>query len=172
MKPHFHSMRIALFTFSYAGYVLVSRIRKNKNKDSVILKISQILLMDEGIIRCFVLHKTCRSKFSRIIKSITVDKEKLKIYLAIEKELLTIIEERRDKESFVLEDYEWALLDPAIERVAGNDLSEIEYDRVFEKKLSKLQKTYHRWYYSVAYKYKLPTIRIIPFLLRLLSINT
>ncbi len=171
MEPNFNSTRVALFTFSYAGHALAGNVKKNKNKDSVILKLSQILFMDEEIIRCFVLHKTCCSKFSRIIKSITEDKEKVKIYLAIEKELLTIIEEKRDKESFVLEDYKWALLDPAIERVAGNDLSEIEYDRVFERRLSKLQKTYHRRYYFIAYKYKLPTIRIVPFLLRLLSIN-
>lgn len=171
MDSNFNSDRISLFTFSYAGYVLASYIRKNKNKDQMILKLSQILLMDIEILRRFIYKKSGRSIFVRIIKNIIEDKEKLKVYLAIEKELLTLIEERKNEESSVLEDYEWALLAPAIERVAGNDLSEIKYDRVFERKLFELQKIYHRWYYFVAYKYKLPTMRIVPYLIRLISID-
>lgn len=67
------------------------------------------------------------------------------------------------------EDYHNQLLSPAIERVAGNSLTKIDDDKEFETRLTDQINRYTSVYYKVAYKYKLPTIRIVPFLLRLIS---
>ncbi|HEX7456710.1 MAG TPA: Maf family protein [Candidatus Nanoarchaeia archaeon] len=49
----------------------------------------------------------------------------------------------------------------------GRDL--IDDDFAFEEQLEELQRKYRRLYYKTAYEYKLPTPRIVPFILRLLS---
>jgi len=93
----------------------------------------------------------------------------LKIYLEIEKELRNVVDEKLDEYSTAKEDYQRQLLLPAIERAAGNSLRKIEDDRKFEIKLGERIKEYGNIYYKVAYKYKLPTMRIVPFLLRLIT---
>lgn len=60
-------------------------------------------------------------------------------------------------------------MEPAIERVAGNHLCKVQDDREFEKKLILLKTKFKGYYYFVAYKYKLPTPRIIPFIIRIIS---
>ena len=90
----------------------------------------------------------------------------MKIYLEIEKELINIAEERLDKYSTVFEDYQWKLLSPAIERAAGNfleNLSDVEFEKATNFRLKK----YQYIYYKVVRKYRLPTMRNIPFILRL-----
>ncbi len=62
------------------------------------------------------------------------------------------------------------LLSLAIERVVGSTLGNVKDDNVFEEKLNQRIKDYHRIYYKTAYKYRLPTMRIIPFLLRLITL--
>lgn len=80
------------------------------------------------------------------------------------------MQERENKNSLILEDYEYALLSPAIERVVGNTLIRINDDYEFEIKLHESERLYTRWYYSIAYHYRLPTLRIIPFILRLINL--
>ena len=171
MKADFSSIRLALFTHSYPGYVIANYIRKTHNQKQSVEKLSRVLLMDYKLSYCFILHKSCCHKFSRIIKSIKEDKKKIKVYLSVENELKLIIQERQDEESLIIEESERALLSPSIERVAGNTLKDIESDRIFERKVNMLQKTHTRWYYFISCKYRLPTIRIIPFILRLITIN-
>ena len=79
-----------------------------------------------------------------------------------------MITERKERGTFDLDEYESALLEPAIERVVGEDLSDIENDREFDTQLAVFKTLYRHWYYQTARKYRLPTLRIIPFLLRLL----
>lgn len=76
-----------------------------------------------------------------------------------------------NKSYFKDSDYEkeLALLSLAIERVVGNNLKNIEDDSLFKQQLEDFKRKYAYWYYKTAYKYKLPTIRIVPFLLRLIS---
>lgn len=94
---------------------------------------------------------------------------KIKAYLAIENEIIILKIERQDKESIIHEDYERAILSPAIERATGNSLKNIKDDFVFEKQLEELRTRYQRWYYEIAHLYKLPTLGILPFILRLIT---
>lgn len=93
-----------------------------------------------------------------------------KVYMLIERELIFLIQDKTDKNSLISEDCEYALLEPAIERVAGNSLSKIVDDGEFELKMDDLVKTYRRFYYEIACKYRLPTLRIVPFILRLITL--
>jgi len=102
------------------------------------------------------------------IRSLVQKDERLTVYIRIEKELTRLTKERKEQGEFDLEEYESALLDPAIERVAGASLSDIEDDKKFDTELMSRKLLYQHWYYQTATKYRLPTIRIIPFLLRLL----
>ena len=95
--------------------------------------------------------------------------EKIKAYLNIENEIITLKIARKEKGNITNVDYERALLSPAIERAAGNSLKNIEDDLVFEKQLEELQKKYQRWYYEIAHEYKIPTLVNAPFILSLIS---
>jgi hypothetical protein len=95
--------------------------------------------------------------------------EKLSVYIHIEKELTLLIKERKKRGYFDVIEYEYALLDSAIERVVGEDLCDIENDKEFDEQLTTFKTIYLNWYYQTAVKYRLPTLRIIPFLLRLLQ---
>lgn len=84
--------------------------------------------------------------------------------LEIERESISLTLEKKGKEKTSLADYDKAIMEPAIERVAGNHLKNIEDDKVFDVQLEELQRKYQNWYYATAYKYKLPTSHIIPFI--------
>lgn len=92
-------------------------------------------------------------------------------YLEIEKELCILMQQRVKHDEVFGEDYEGPMLTLAIERAVGNFLCEIEDDQEFEEKRMLLVRQYPQWYYWIAWKYKLPTIRILPFLLRLLDLG-
>jgi hypothetical protein len=99
-------------------------------------------------------------------------KEGIKFYLSTESELITLATSKRNRSpNFSDPDYEneSAMLSIAIERAAGNILNDIEDDLLFEQQLTDLRKIYLKWYYKTAYKYKLPTTRIVPFILRLIT---
>jgi len=165
----FKKLRLALFTMSYAGN-FVKRRGLNKQSRKEILRLARILNLDVSLLEHFVYSSKKPEKLlNQQLKLSSDDKDKILIYLAIEKEISTIILERREKDSLLFEDYGRKLLDPAIERVVGNHLSKVEDDFVFETNLEELKKKYQRIYYEVVYRYKLPTLRILPFLLRLIS---
>lgn len=114
-----------------------------------------------------LLKQNTNRQFSDI-HSLLLDDGKLSVYVRIERELIQLIKERKTGGHFDLSEYEYALLEPAIERVAGADLCGIDNDREFDRQLMVFKTIYQCWYYQTAVKYKLPTLRIIPFLLRLL----
>jgi uncharacterized membrane-anchored protein YjiN (DUF445 family) len=98
--------------------------------------------------------------------------EKIRAYLAIESELSVLISSKWSRsKDFFDPDYEEesAILSIAIERAVGNKLANIENDLVFQQQSEVLQRTYRHWYYNTAYKYKLPTTRIFPFVLRIIT---
>jgi len=152
----YKQVRVYLFSKSYAHSIFQECIHsaKRKEKHRVKARIGRILLL--GQIQ------------QKIPRPITKENEKLSTYIQIEKELKRLVKKRKERGVFDLEEYEYALLDPAIERVAGASLAGIVDDRTFDMELIARKALYQRWYYQTAAKYRLPTLRIIPFLLRLL----
>jgi len=167
----FETTRFALFTKSYAGYYFTQRIKESKDPGALTKKLAKSLLFKEALLLYFLSPKYSKREVNKIIKGTTDDKNKIKIYLKIEKQLTLLIQAKSEKESYVLEEYEYALLAPAIERVAGDSVSNIKSDTRFERELTERRRIYNQWYYSVARKYRLPTLRIIPFLSRLIKIQ-
>lgn len=170
-KRGFKSARFALFARSYAGYYFTQQVKVSDNPNSLVRKLAKTLLFDEYILGFYLSPKFSKSDVDRIIKNVESDKEKVKIYLEIEKQLTILIQDKGEKESYVPEEYENALLSPAIERVAGDSVSNIQSDSLFEKKLIERKRIYTLWYYSIVRNYRLPTLRIIPFLARLIKIE-
>lgn len=178
----YHKVRLALFVKSYAAYCIQNHLKakykidsnlkksqlcqqfSNKRAIPEISRLSRTLNLNYHLLwRFAVLNKRLRLN-PRINKD-----EKIKAYLAIENEIATLKVTRQEKENIIHEDYEKALLSPAIERVAGNSLRNIKNDDLFEKQLEELQKKYRNWYREVANNYKLTTLRTIAFILRLIS---
>jgi hypothetical protein len=170
-KRGFKSVRFALFARSYAGYYFTQQVKVSNDPSSLVRKLAKTLLFDEYILGFYLSPKFSKTDVDRIIKNIESDKEKIKIYLEIEKQLTILIQDKGEKESYVPEKYESALLAPAIERVAGDSVSNIQSDSLFEKKLIERKRIYTLWYYSVVRNYRLPTLRIVPFLVRLIKIE-
>lgn len=165
-------IRFLLFTQSYVGYRLVNWLNQHKDDRHYIERLGEILRFEKKDLSCFILHTSCCRKFkAEIQKRVKNDKEVI-IYLQIENELITLTKEKEEIEDPETEDYnERALLSTAVERVVGNSLSYIKTDSWFDKRLLMASQKYNHWYYKIVDKYKLPTMRIIPFLLRILSIN-
>lgn len=170
-KRGFKSVRFALFARSYAGYYFTQQVKVSSEPNSLVRKLAKTLLFDDYILGFYLSPKFSKSDVDRIIKNVESDKEKIKIYLEIEKQLTILIQDKGEKESYVPEEYENALLAPAIERVAGDSVSNIQSDSLFEKKLVERKRIYTLWYYSIVRNYRLPTLRIIPFLARLIKID-
>ncbi len=170
-KRGFKSVRFALFARSYAGYYFTQQVKASNDPNSLVRKLAKTLLFDECILGFYLSPKFSKSDVDRIIKNVESDKDKIKIYLEIEKQLTILIQDKGGKESYVPEEYENALLSPAIERVAGDSVSNIQSDSLFEKKLVERKRIYTLWYYSIVRNYRLPTLRIIPFLARLIKIE-
>lgn len=180
-----NKIRLILFTHSYASYRIAEVIKRkykldnkltpqelrqkyfNKRKIPEVARLSRVLnLPYKPLWESLMLDKNLS-----LNKSVP-DRNKIKVYLAIETELVVLAKARVSKLSeFYNPDYEqdMAILTTAIERTVGNKLKNIDNDLVFEHQQEILQKLYFRWYYKVAWKYKLPTMRIIPFILRLIN---
>ena len=169
-KKGFEATRLALFTKSYAGYYFSEYIKESKDPDALTKKLAKALLFKKAFLLYFLSPKYSKREVNNILKEITDDRDKIKIYLKIEKQLILLIQDKKLKDNYVTEEYEYALLAPAIERVAGDSVSNVKSDALFESKLIERRRIYNYWYYSVAYKYRLPTLRIIPFISRLLKI--
>jgi len=159
-------VRLYLFTNSYSGKTIAAYLKDKYSENKL-----------SGVIRrlAFTLGINYHQLQKFIISDITPNcpyrrvPGKIRIYLEIENELGRLKEEKLDDYLTAKEDYHNQLLYPAIERAAGNSLTNIANDREFQEKLQEKVRKYTRIYYQVAYRYKLPTIRIVPFILRLIS---
>lgn len=180
----YNKVRLALFTHSYACYSITKHLRaKYKMDDKLpprelrrkyfdkrtfpeISRLCRALNLEYRLLWQSILLNKMQSLGKRI-----ADKEGIRFYLSIERELITLAASKRNKSSFLDPDYESesAVLSTAIERAVGNNLCNIDDDSIFEMQLEELQKAYRKWYYKTANKYKLPTPRIVPFVLRLIS---
>jgi hypothetical protein len=164
-QKRYEDVRFYLFANSYPGKTIAAFIKekyKRKRLNQVIKRLSLVLdfkpkQMEELII--FDLNPS--SPYKRL-------PNKLKIYLEVEKELSNLVEEKLDEYSTALEDYQRQLLAPAIERVAGNLMKDID-DRKFDRILELQIRKYAYIYYRIVYKYRLPTLRVVSFITRLIS---
>jgi hypothetical protein len=178
-------IRLALFVRSYANYRIAQEIRRKYKLDSKLTskelqtkyfrrrEIPEIARLSRSLNLPYkpLWESLLLSKTPALNKKMP-DREKIKAYLAIESELITLSATKINRtSSFFDPDYqdELAILSIAIERAVGNKLINIESDSAFNHQQEILQKLYLRWYYKVAWKYKLPTTRIIPFVIRLIS---
>jgi len=152
-------VRAYLFTKTYAYTVFQDYIDKAKRKEKQKLRkhLSKVLLL-----------KLFATKITDV-RPLLRRNGKLSVYIRIEKELIRLMKERKERGQFDLVEYEYSLLEPAIEHVAGEDLADIESDREFDGQLQRFKTLYMSWYYQIAAKYRLPTLRIIPFLIRLIK---
>lgn len=164
-QKRYQEVRFYLFTHSYSGKTIASFIKdkyKRKRLNQVIKRLSLVLDFKSKQMEEFItLNLSPILPYKRL-------PNKLKIYLEIEKEISNLTEEKLDEYSTALEDYQRQLLFPAIERAVGNlmkDIDDGEFDRILELQIRK----YTYIYYRTAYWYKLPTLRIVPFILRLIS---
>lgn len=172
----FKSIRMSLFQQTYSGYVIAEYIRnkyKKKSKFPKGKKIPEISLL----VKClnFDFQPTCdfivKNKRLPLMKLILA-KSGIRQYLEVEKELVRLVSSRHNRsKDFYDPDYEIevAILQLSIERVSGNHVPNNTSDRDFENILADKQNQYRKWYYKIAYLYKLPTIRITPFILRLIK---
>lgn len=166
MIKKYRQVRFFLFCSSYSGKTIVSFLKKkysNKKLLEAVKRLSQVLGFNYGELERFiVLEKSPNRPYKRTPYN-------LRIYLETERELTKLVEERLDEYSTTKEDYQNQLLYPAIERAVGNLLADIDNDTEFQGLFNEKTKSATYIYYKVAYKYKLPTIRIVPFILRLIS---
>ena len=164
MVKKYEEVRFFLFTNSYSGNKIAVYLKakyKGRKLTQATRNLSVVLRFKYNQVTSFVLYgikpKSPYQRFPYL----------LKIYLEIEKELLSLSEEKLDKYSTAVEDYQRQLFNPAIERAVGNFLENIEDDNKFQKLLDEKFRSAGYTYYKVTNKYRLPKIRIVPFLLRL-----
>jgi len=126
-------VRAYLFTKTYAYTIFQDSINKAKRKEKQKLKkrLLKVLLLRLDTIK------------STDVKPLLRRNGKLSIYVRIEQELIHLMKERKERGYFDLVEYEYALLEPAIERVVGEDLSDIENDRKFDEQLLRFKTLYN-----------------------------
>jgi len=180
----FNKIRLALFVRSYTHFAirnyLVTKYKINNklspknlrkqyfNKHAIpdISRHSKVLNLSYAELwKSILLNKT------KTVNKKIIDKEKIHVFLAIEHEIIQLAIQKQNKSDYFDPDYEsdFALLNVAIERAVGNVLNDIEDDFYFTHQSEELKRKYTYLYYKIAHKYKLPTLRITPFILRLIS---
>lgn len=182
----FKKVRFVLFTRSYTHYFISQYIKsKHKINDRLPTKTLQKRYFNKyAIPEISRLAKVLNLKYPDLWKSIILndkpplnnkvaDREKIEIYLSIEHELTQLFKQKQKKHrsDYFDPDYEgeFALLSVAVERAIGDSLKDIEDDFSFEQQSDGLRKKYVYLYYKMACKYTLPTLRIIPFIVRLIT---
>ena len=182
----FKKIRFVLFTRSYTHYFISQYIKsKYKINDRLPAKTLQKKYFNKyAIPEISRLAKVLNFKYPALWKSIILnerpalskkaaEKEKIEIYLSIEDELAQLFrqKQKQHKSDYFDPDYEGevALLSVAIERAIGDALDNVEDDFAFATQSEELRRKYMYLYYKIAYKYKLPTLRITPFVIRLIA---
>lgn len=162
----YQEVRFFLFANSYSANKIAVYLKekyKGKKLEKSVINLATVLRFKQKQTATFVIFDVKpKYPYRKMPKTI-------RAYLEIEKELLKLSEEKLDEYSTAFEDYQGQLLSPAIERAVGNFLVEVRNDGRFQKLLEEKISSAHYDYYKVAYKYSLPTMRIVPFLLRLVT---
>lgn len=166
MSINYEKARFFLFTNSYSANKIAVYLKekyKGKNLEKSVINLATVSRFKQKQTADFVLFDVKpKCPYRKMPKSI-------RAYLEIEKELLKLSEEKLDEYSTALEDYQGQLLSPAIERAVGNFLVDVKNDGRFQKLFEEKISSSHYDYYKVAYEDGLPTMRIVPFLLRLIN---
>jgi hypothetical protein len=180
----YNKIRLALFTKSYAHYVITNYLKTKYKIDGRLTsqELRKKYFNKHSIPEISRLSKVLNFNYAQLWKAIILsknqtlnkklaEKEKIAIFLSIEHELTQLAITKKNKSVFINPDYEseLALLSTAIERTVGNALRDIEDDYSFTQQSEELKRKYIHWYYKVAYRYKLPTLRIVPFVVRLIT---
>lgn len=180
----FNKIRLNLFIHSYSFYRIAYFLKTKYKIDDKLgqTKLLEIFSRRSAVPEISKLAKALNLNYKTLWKMIfsntvlsldksILKKDKIRVYIAIESELILLARTKNNRSDYKDPDYEEgsALLSLAIERASGNSLRKISDDLVFSKQLEDLRRKYIYWYYKIAYKYKLPTSRITPFLLRLIS---
>lgn len=180
----YNKIRLSLFIRSYAYHHIAQHVRRtykinerltskelkskyfSKSTIPEISKLARVLNLNY-----LLLWKSILLNQKRAVGKNLVNKEKVRIFLSIEEEIISLAIAKQNKFQFRDPDYksELALLSIAVERAVGNALRDIEDDAIFEQSLAELKKKYTYLYYKTTCTYKLPTLRITPFILRLIS---
>lgn len=87
-KQGFEATRLALFTKSYAGYYFTQCVKGSKDPEVLAKRLAKALLFKEALLLNFLSPKYSKKEVIKIIKEIGDDKDKIKIYLKIEKQLI------------------------------------------------------------------------------------
>jgi hypothetical protein len=180
----YNKVRLALFVHSYAHYAISHHLKTKYKIDERLtpLELRKKYFNKYAIPEISRLSKVLNFNYSPLWKAIVLgknqalskeisEKEKIDIFLSIEHELTLLAITKQNKSVFRNPDYEseQALLSTAIERAVGNSLKDIEDDSAFTQQSEELKRRYIYWYYRIACRYKLPTLRIVPFVLRLIA---
>ena len=174
-RRKFQRLRLAIFANSYCGKHLAKTLeaKYEENRDDALKEITLLAnalnlrkqpLLD-AIIKGRCLRRTISPKFFIHPK----DASEIPIFLAIEQEMVEITDNKFMEDLLEVEDYTGGIFESAIERAAGNKLANVINDTIFNQRILELTRVYRNCYYRVAYRYKLPTIRILPFISRLIS---
>lgn len=84
-KRGFESVRLALFAKSYAGFYFAQHVKTSKDPDALVRKLAKTLLFPEPILHFFLSPRYSKREINKIIKEIVDDKDKIMVYLKIEK---------------------------------------------------------------------------------------
>lgn len=164
----FDTIRFSLFTRSYSAKLLAEYIIKRSKKNDAsletdILFLAKVLRFKYKDLQEFVLNF---STFDRSLISLPFDTE---IFLEVEKEFHRISSESLDSYSLTQDDYRKPTLMAALERIVGDTLAEVDDDSEFQRQLDEGTRQFRYFYYKVAWKYRLPTMRNVAFLVRMIS---
>ena len=163
---NYKDVRFFLFANSYSANKITAYLKANykgRSLEKSVTKLARVLNFQQKQITDFVLfYVKPRCPYRKMPKSI-------RAYLEVEKEILKLSEEKLDEYSTAFEDYRGQLLAPAIERSVGNFLTDVKNDGRFQKLFEEKVGSAHYDYYKVVCKYGLPTMRIVPFILRLID---
>jgi len=170
-RKNYEAVRFALFAQSYAGYYFTEKLKISKDPDKLAKRLADALLFNENFLLYFLSPKYSKREIKKIMEEITEEKNEIKMYLCIENELILLANAKRNRSDYNDSDYEdeMGILSVATERAVGNCLSNIRSDDVFEQQFTVMQGVFRKTYYKIAWKYKLPTLRIIPFITRLIT---
>ena len=179
----FNRVRLSLFIRSYACYTITYYLwRKYKIKTTAKPKELHEKYSRHALPEISRLAKVLNVNYANLWDAIILDKkrriskkvaddEQIRAYFSIEEELISLVKAKQRKSDYTDPDYEdeWGVLTTAIERAIGDALCDVDDDYLFEQQSAELKRKYVHSYYKVACRYKLPTMRIVPFVMRLIK---
>jgi hypothetical protein len=165
----FDTERFFLFTRSYSGKLLAEYIIQHCKKndippDGIARLLARILRFRYKSLKKFILN------FSTYEASLTRVPPEFEIFLQVEKEFERIALESLDSNCLTRDDYQKPTLAAALERIVGDTLAEIDDDNEFQSQLDEATQKQRYLYYKVAWRYRLPTMRNVTFLIRMISL--